>query len=220
VKVYLLHTDDGRHLFYWEGREQAHADHPPSPGIRGWFDRKAAALKEAWSHSEHGLVAKVRHVWHWLERKTDADEPMLSHLRIAPTIEVHHPSSMSSETARQLWSDYLTSRRRRHLPWLGVNALISPLTVVLAPLPGPNVVGYWFAYRAVRNLLAVLGLRRARRADVDVTFHPNEALNRPVEELGGGLSGLLDPAGEPGHLEDFLERSGVAKPDLTTGAHR
>jgi len=176
VKVYLLIAEDGTPAFHFRApRVDRRDDATVHGGLRGWLERKSKSLKASWEHADHGVTARVKHVWEWLHRRMPADEAALARLRSAATIEVHHPATLSCDEARALWMAYLASRRRRHLPWLGVNTLVSPLSVVLAPLPGPNVVGYWFVYRAVRDLLAFLGLRHALGTHVETTFHPNDS---------------------------------------------
>lgn len=220
MKIYLLLTDDGRRLFYADVPESADGDHHAidHPGLRGWFERKAKHLKSVWTHAEHGVTAKLRGVWTWLQRRTYADESLLVRLRSAPVVELHHPAALSEEEVRALWAEYLSGRRRRHVSWLGINALISPLTIVLAPLPGPNMVGYWFAYRAVRHLLAILGLRRVRGDHVAVTLHPNTELDRPVSEAGGSAERVVAPLGDPKELDEFLRRSGVPREGVAASA--
>ena len=44
-------------------------------------------------------------------------------------------------------------------------------------VPGPNIIGYWFVYRAICHLLALLGIRRARRQEVPLDCQPSDALN-------------------------------------------
>jgi hypothetical protein len=210
MKVSLAVTDDGRRLFSAEAPE-SHDDPVTHHGLRGWVERKAKALKTKWNHADRGVTGKVRHAWEWLNKRVPADEPMLVRLRTAPSIEIHHPSSISSDEARALWSEYLANRRRRHLPWLGVNAVVSPLTVLLAPLPGPNVVGYWFAYRAVRDLLAVLGLRRARSDRVETTFHPTAALDRPLGEGKEPPAGSSMLQGGVEEIDGRTSRQGIPR---------
>lgn len=215
VKVYLLLTDDGRRLFYAEAPEESPDEGPTHHrGVRGWIERKARHLKSAWHHSENGMTMRLRRVWSWLQQRTYADESLLVRLRSAPTVEIHHPAGLSSDEVRELWASYLASRKRRHLPWLGVNALIAPLTVVLAPLPGPNLVGYWFGYRAIRHLLAVLGLRHAQGADVGVTLHPAPALDQPIVEGAADKDMIVAIEADPEELDDFLKRSGVVRQEV------
>jgi hypothetical protein len=139
---------------------------------------------------------------------------LLARLRSADVIELHHPSAMDAAEAEAAWSTFLAVSRRRHWPWLVVNALVSPLTVLLAPLPGPNLVGYWFAYRAVHHLLILVGVRRVRAGRVTTRFRPAEALDRPLRQGAGRdeAAGHLAPlVGDPHGLGSFLDRQGVSR---------
>ena len=172
MKIFLEQTDDGRRIFRADGLEDdEELPVPGRGGVRGWLVRKLHALKHAFHHPKSGLAQRMRRVWDWLRRRMHPDEPLLIHLRTAHAIEVHHPAALSTQEARDAWSDYLARRLRRYLPWLILNALLAPLTVLLVPLPGPNLVGYWIAYRAVRDLLAILGARRALSGRIETTFH-------------------------------------------------
>jgi hypothetical protein len=82
--------------------------------------------------------------------------------------------------------------------------LVAPLTVVLAPLPGPNLVGYWFVYRAVHHGLILTGLGRARRGLIDMTFRPDDTLDRP-----GAVERLV---ADPEDLGEFLARHEARRP--------
>jgi hypothetical protein len=186
VKIYLEQTEDGRRVFRADGSEDD--GEPPLPGRggwHGWLARKFRNLKRAFHHSEIGLARTMRRVWDWLQRRVHPDEPLLVRLRTARAIEIHHPAALSTQEARAAWSDYLARRQRRHLPWLILNTLLAPLTVLLTPLPGPNLVGYWIAYRAVRHLLAILGAQRALSGRVETTFQGGDGRAAVVGSTDG-----------------------------------
>lgn len=172
MKVYL-HSENERPRvsFRAEDLEHAQGEHVHHEGLRGWFERKAAHYKTAWRTSESAVVQRLRVAWDWLHRRTYPDEPLLAHLRSVPSVEVAHAPALERDDAVKLWETYLASRQRRHGAWFAVNLLISPLTVLLAPLPGPNLIGYWFAYRAFHHGLILAGLRKAKTGRVPATFH-------------------------------------------------
>ena len=178
MKVYLLRINE-RCVFYSEGSETVAEDETPVPrrGLRGWAERKYQSLQEALHESEAGVGLHMRRAWEWLQRRTSPDESLLRHLRAVEVIKLYHPSSLTKEEAHALWTEYLARRLRHHIFWLAMNAVVSPLTLLLAPIPGPNVIGYWFVYRAVCHLLAVLGVRRAKSQDVVIEFLPLSALD-------------------------------------------
>lgn len=156
---------------------------PPADrgGLRGWLERWAAASRRAWRAAEGPWARIARVVWDRLHRGAYADEPLLVRLRTAVALEIAHARSLARDDARQLWEDYLGSRRRRHGLWFTFNVAVSPLTVLLAPLPGPNLIGYWFAYRAVRHGLILSGLRKVKRGHVRATFHAVDEGLGPAE---------------------------------------
>lgn len=193
MKVHLHLTDEGKPEFRAEKASFRDAQ-PPQNGFRGWLDRKATNFKEKWAHADHGATGKARALWDWLHRRIPTDETTLIRLRKASSIEIHYPITLSSEEARSLWVAYLARCRRRHLPWLFVNTLLSPVSVLLAPVPGPNLIGYWFAYRAVRDLLALRGVRLAQQEGrVVTTYHATE-----IFETYAG-AGPLDLMGSSWH---------------------
>jgi hypothetical protein len=174
VKVYLLPLEDDEALFYSEGPEVVAAEEvevaAPRGGVRGWAEQKYKSLQSVLNESERGVGLRVRRTWEWLQKRTAPDEPLLRSLRGAKAIELIHPAFLDKDAASERWNDYLASRGRRHLFWLIINAVVSPLTLLLAPLPGPNLIGYWFVYRAICHLLARLGSRRARSGEVATDF--------------------------------------------------
>jgi hypothetical protein len=170
VNVYLLTS--GADLVFVADAEPADAaaEESGSRGLGGWLARRSRRLSDLLSRSEGAIASRVRRVWQWLQKFVWIDEPLLLRLRTARSIAVHFPAAVSEPAARAAWSDYLASRRRRHLSWAGLDALVAPASVVLAPLPGPNVIGYWFVYRLVCHLLIVIGTRRASSQRVPTDF--------------------------------------------------
>jgi len=184
VKVYLVELNDSRRIFYSE--PEAVVGETPARGLRAWFQRSYLRLQEKIHTSESVIGPHVRQVWNWLHRRTFPDEASLIRLRSAIAIEVHHPASIGRDEALRLWSRYLASRRRRHLFWLVLNVLVSPVTMLLTiPLPGPNIIGYWFGFRCVCHLLSLLGISRARKTHMPTSFHPSELLDAPSGESDG-----------------------------------
>lgn len=174
----------------WGSADTSSAAPMHAAGIRGWLGRKSEHFKTRWHESRTGLTGKMHRLWDWMHKRTPPDEPLLAGFRKSHRIDVFHPDSLSPEEARLLWGVYLSRRRRRHLPRLALNLVVAPLTVLLIPLPGPNLVGYWFAYRAIHHMLILHGLRKARKEKLAVSFHPindhaHELRAKPIGELEG-----------------------------------
>jgi phosphatidylglycerophosphate synthase len=216
LKVFLLIVEPARRLFYSEvAAPPDNFESAGSPGLRGRLEALLQRARTGWQEPQGTAARLSRRVWEWLHRHTHPDETLYARLRTARAIDLNHPAAMETPAVDAAWAAFLARGRRRHWPWLVVNTLVAPLTIVLAPLPGPNVIGYWFVYRAVHHLLILHGLRRVRAGRVDVRFHALAELDRPVgcrsepDSLPARLAGLgCDPSG----LRDFLARQGVWPP--------
>jgi hypothetical protein len=230
VKVYLLDVNDGpeagRRLFYAgppsdEDEYGGEAAVAGGRGLRGWVEERYRRLEDGWKRSQTSAARLSRRVWERLHRATHPDETLLARLYSARAIDVHHPASLTAEEALTAWLAFLSKANRRHWPWFVVNVLVAPLTVLLAPLPGPNLVGYWFAYRAVRHGLILIGLGRARSGRVETRLRPSAVLDRPIPRTGPGPDHDVDhlaPLGcQPKHVDEFLKRHGGSPPVPAAG---
>lgn len=212
MKVYLLRFDDERAIFYSEGPETPSEDEsaresPKRAGVRGWAERKYQGLQTAISSAEGGVGLRVKRAWEWLQRRAGPDESLLRSLRNAEIIHLYYPSRLEAGEALSLWTNYLKGRSRHHTLWLVLNALVTPLTVLLAPIPGPNIIGYWFLYRAVCHLLAVLGVRRALSEQIETEFLPSGVLDELLEAGCEGRLSILAERLDLKSLEDFMKRA-------------
>ena len=193
MTIYLLLIDHARFFFYADESEDSRPgrDDPDSPmepppsGIVGRFQARYRRFQAAWKHADSGALLWMRRTWEWLHTWTHPDETMLARLRSARAITVRYPASRGEEEVRLAWSTYLGQQWRRHLVWLVVNGVIAPFSVIFALLPGPNLIGYWFAYRAIHHLLVVWGIRKARGNKITTEFVPIAALDIPIERTRG-----------------------------------
>jgi Mitochondrial K+-H+ exchange-related len=196
LKIYFLLIDHARFFFYSDESEALHdpddaddASKAPPTGAHGWFRARYKTFKAAWQHADSGALHWMRLSWDWLHTWAHPDEAMLARLWSARMIDLYHPTLRSADEVRSMWADYLKQQGRRHLVWLIVNGLIAPISVLFAILPGPNLIGYWFAYRAIHHSLVVWGIRRVKRNKIPTELHPIAALDLPVERAGDGKMG-------------------------------
>jgi hypothetical protein len=211
VKIYWLRIDDEKFFFCTDQAESddeengGESDVPAHAGQRGWFERQVHKFKSAWQHADHGVLHWIRLVWDWLHSLTRPDEAMLSRLRPARRIDLHHPAACRDDEVRGAWRDYLTRQWWRHLLWLSVNGVIAPLSVALAVLPGPNVIGFWFAYRVIHHSLVVWGIGRVLRDEIPVELHSLAELDSPIhhDELGEASHAALDA--KAAQLDDHVK---------------
>ena len=166
-------------------------------------------VEARWEHSDASAVRWGRKVWAWLRAREHPDEVLCSRLRKAETITVHHPTAVSEDVTRAGWSAFLSRGRRRHWPWFLMNLVGAPLSVVLAPLPGPNLIGYWFVYRAFHHGLILVGLRRVRRGLIPVSVVPEPRLD------GDPVRHLAENGCDPAWLSRFLTKHRLPAPVAT-----
>ena len=76
--------------------------------------------------------------------------------------------------------------------------------MLFAILPGPNLIGYWFAYRAIHHSLVVWGIRRVRRNQIPTELHPVAALDLPIERDGDGKVGHAALTGSATRLAEHV----------------
>jgi hypothetical protein len=220
LRIFLLVVEPSRRLFYSEVVEPPGGSVGSSPthGVRGWLEATLLRMKDGWEQSQGKAVRLSRRLWDWLHRRTHPDEVLYARLRKAEGIELIHPHTMDAATVDSAWSGFLRRGRWRHLRWLVVNTLVAPLTIVLAPLPGPNLVGYWFVYRAIHHLFILHGLGRVRDRRVAVRLSPEPALAGLSGDAPDNLLVQLERIGcSPTEAGSFLERQGLGRSESAAG---
>ena len=133
-----------------------------------------------------GTTTGLRRAWDWLHTLARPDETMLARLRLARRIRLHHPAAHREADVLDRWRKYLTTQQWRHCFWLGFNALVTPFATALFILPGPNLIGFWFAYRTVHHGIVVWGISRAQRNQIPIELHAVQSLDQHVEHDDDG----------------------------------
>jgi len=146
----------------------------------------------------------MRRTWDWLHSLTRPDEAMLARLRSARRIDLFHPAARPGSDVSAAWRGYLNHQWRRHLFWMSINGVIAPFSVLFAILPGPNLIGYWFAYRAIHHSLVVWGIRQVWRDKISTGLHPVAALDRPLEPDEEGKPCHAALAGAAARLQEHV----------------
>ena len=156
VVVYLVPVGVGRYELYAEAPDHDEPDKTPP----GWFGRLSARA--------------VR-----LALATVGDQRTLWALRNVQSATLVHPAGMSDAESAAIRDRLLARAARHHAIWLGVCAVLLPPTILLAIIPGPNIVGYYFAARGVGHYFSWRGAKRGSAARWDTRGEP------ALTELGG-----------------------------------
>jgi len=205
VKIFYLKSDRGRPFFYADPAEVRADDAERPAGALGWIGRKWEGIEFRWKESDGSAAQWSRRLWDRLHSWSKPDEPLLARLATADAIVVRHPAAIAERKVRSAWRRYLAARAGSHWFWLAVDGFLTPITgAVLWILPGPNVVFFWFAYRAYTHYAIVRAIHRARWSPPPTTFEADEALDRPVrrgDDGGRSHDAVADPEALRRHIE-------------------
>jgi len=198
MDVYLVPVGGGRYQLYCESLAAAPPAVPPEGAglLKRLTDRFTSVL--ATVEREHERLERspgtarlqrqkrwptrlrIRAV-RWLAEKA-AEQRLLWHLRTEREVRALYPVGVGDERARSAIRGNLSSDFARHRWWLAVNTLAGIASLALMPLPGPNIIGFYFAFRIVGHLLSVRGARQGLDA---VTWRLQES--PALAELGSAL---------------------------------
>lgn len=226
MDVYLVPVGPQRYELYCEvpdEPENGQAEAPPGV-FRRLVHRFREMISEAERERRHGPSDGPPRSWagrqhakamRWVA-ETIAEQKLLWHLRKQDAACFHYPDDVEESQAIAILRDQLTCDLKRHRLWLGIDSVLMAIFgVVLFAVPGPNIVGYYFAFRVVGHYLSFRGARRG----LNGTVWTNES-SAPLSELRQMLT--LDPQlREPRlhavaatlrleHLVTFFERTAVS----------
>ncbi len=211
MEVFLIPVGPNRYELYFEPGAD---DDPEEADEGGWFRglrrRFGEILREAEAerHRRHHDVAVLdspgwagrakRRILRWVVEQI-AEQRLLWHLRRTEHVDVQAPSDLDPGRAGQIVREGLQRDADRHFRWLLVHSVGLALSIVLIPIPGPNLIGYYFTFTVVSHFLSMRGARRGLK---QVRWHvtPNATLSELREVLS------LRPPLRERHVHDIAER--------------
>jgi hypothetical protein len=123
--------------------------------VREAEEKKASGIDE--EPEDASLWARVKQrLMGWIAERV-AEQRLLWNLRREHAALLVHPADMTFEQAVTLVNRILRRDHDRHRRWLAVHSVLFVLSGVLFFVPGPNLVAYYFAFRAVGHLLSMRG---------------------------------------------------------------
>ena len=242
MDVFLVPVGPDAHEMYCEHVDEPDAHHAPAEEDRpsGFFPRLwflldprrifsrlkyrfHVVLSEAERDRRHGNVPGPDDGWvqrvkrrsmRWVAESI-AEQRLLWNLRKHDTATLLHPDDMSTDAAAEIVRKQLRRDFDKHRFWLAIDSLLMVGSGALILIPGPNVIGYYFAFRVVGHFVSVRGASRGLTA-VAWSHQPSPALTelrqaltldpvtrlRQAEEIASRLR--LD------HLATFFQRTAVS----------
>lgn len=232
MRVFVIPVSSGRYELYCEAAE-AHDDRVET-SEQGFFARLLGRFDRALDRIEREhrrpprpvpadagrvrrLVARLsRRLGRFVAQKV-AEQRVLWRLRGKASATAVHPSDLDDLEAMEIVRGILREHAGRHGRWLVLYALGFVASGIVMPIPGPNLIAYYFAFLLVGHFLSRRGARHALRS-VTWNLEPNEALvdlrRVAVLEPCERAPRIREIAGRLGleNLASFFERVTVTAP--------
>jgi len=184
MDVYFVPIAADRFEAYYEAPEDA--EPVESADGLGFFGRLRVRfltqLKEA-EHARHQVTPDEpatflgrmqRRSLRWIAERI-AEQRLLWRLRTADAATLHVVSDLDPQEAEALIRAAMKRDADRHLRLLAVHFLALILSAPVAVIPGPNLLGYLFAFTVVGHFLSWRGARRGV-SEVNWQIAPSTAL--------------------------------------------
>jgi hypothetical protein len=212
LAVYLVPAARGRFELYTETADGDDAVGEPEVAPQRWLGRTVLAASRQWREwverarrgGDHGWVATLRDRIVRAVAESVAAQRTLWSLRGRVAARVEYPHSLTLEGAERVVQAILAQAERHHGRWAVVDLLLFLASGVFMPIPGPNVVAFYLAFRLVGHWLSWRGARHARAA-MRWTYEANAALS----ELASLVE--LPRAVRAARVEAIAERLNLSK---------
>lgn len=100
--------------------------------------------------------------------ETFAGDRFIRKLRHLKRITILLNKPIEPVVVKQRLKQMLKDRSYHHLRWLVADALLLPVTLLIMPLPGPNVWGYYLLYRVYSHWKSYRSASQTKLEDLDV----------------------------------------------------
>jgi hypothetical protein len=207
MKVYLVPGPNGRHELYCEAAAAVAAETGSGAGslrdrlVQGF--RRMVAEGEAVEHGEADVPERGRLRRAITRRVAEAvaEQRLLWNLRHETAVDLVHPDDVPADDALATARTLIAADYAKHRRWCIIDALIAAVTgPVFFFVPGPNVISWYFAFRAIGHFFALRGAQQGL-AGVAWTTTPSRELTdlrraltldhemrmRRVEEIAAAL---------------------------------
>jgi len=163
--VYVVPVGANRYELYCESAGQDANPEPPAEGVIGRLRHQFATMLRAAEERQHrrgteapkGFLGRVQdQIMAWVAERI-AEQRLLWNLRGETAAVAMHPDDMTFEQVQTLIHRILQRDYDRHKLWLVVDTVGLVASMLLVIVPGPNLVGYYFAFRVVGHWLSMRG---------------------------------------------------------------
>ena len=221
MKVFIVPVGESRHQLYVEiPRDEVVID--AGAASSGWFARKVKQFKQTLAEAEEERLRRERGeptVARGIGRKimakiaeAVAEQRLLWSMRHQTHIDLLHPTDLATPAAETFVKDEFGRDSAKHRRWMVIDGLIAAITgPVFFFVPGPNIVAWYFTFRAIGHFLSWRGAQRGLTR-ISWTPQPSaplsavrHALSLAQAERCARLDAISQELGLS-HLTGFVER--------------
>ena len=219
MDVFLVPVGRDAYELYCETPDEPEEEvEPPRPSgrwgwlnVAAWFRRLKFRFSEmlAEAERERRRGAAVPTDGSWLQRarrrsmrwvaESIAEQRLLWRMRREEAADFFYPDDMAEPAALEVMRRQLTRDFEKHRFWLAIDSLLLVGAGMLFWLPGPNFLGYYFAFRVVGHYFSV----RGAKCGLERIRWSNQA-SGPLTELRQALA--MDPDVRLRQVEDVAVR--------------
>lgn len=162
----------------------------------------------------YGWFARLRARFMRFIAESIAEQRLLWHLRGESDARLLYPDDLDAPQATAIMRQIIGRDFDKHQFWLIFDLLGLLGSFLLVPIPGPNVLLYYFAFRVVGHYLSLRGARQGLNV-VAWRMEPSAPLTelRRVATLGGTAreARVIEIAGrlQLEHLATFFDRTAI-----------
>jgi hypothetical protein len=240
MDVYLVPVGADRHELYCEVPDEAEVDEPQEarpakggfaglPVVRTVFaffrrmrDRFREMLAEAERDRRQPSAAPAEGGWlvrakvktmRWVAESI-AEQRLLWHLRSQTSACLIYPDDLTEASATETMRASLRRDFDKHRFWLAIDGVLFVVSGLLALVPGPNVLAYYFAFRVVGHYLSLRGAKQGL-SGFEWQTQKSEALTELRRAIGLAPDARERRVHEVAHqlrlehLASFFERTAV-----------
>jgi hypothetical protein len=180
MTVFLLPIGRERFDLYSESSDDAADSHGAEGHPQGWTARANERWQNLVQSARRGeATSRVGRLRDSVVRRlaeSIAEQRTLWALGRQIDATLVFPSGLGGDQAEAIRNRLIADARRHHALWLAVDFPLLVVSAVLAPIPGPNVIAYYLAFRVVGHLLTWRGARQAMKS-IRWTLQPEPSLD-------------------------------------------
>jgi hypothetical protein len=233
MDVFVIPVGADRYELYYEQQsDESEPDEPESTGVFARLQRRFGELlraAEEHRHQKHetntprSWTGRMQdHMMSWIAKRV-AEQRLLWNLRNKDRVVAVHPSDVSFDEVLPHIQQTLQRDFERHRFWLFVDTAGLIVSGLLAIVPGPNLLAYYFLFRAGGHFLSMRGAVRGRHAVVwegrpcEPLAELRELLKVPRRDRHSRVQQIEDIL-HLRHLTTFFERVTAKNTTRTSGA--